>query len=526
MKQLLALPFILLLVQPLHGQSQGDESFNQEFLRIYMEIASKDVGEALMAADSLYRHAQGDLQEIRSLMLISDMHHRMANRDSAIHYAVRAERIAQASNNHIWHARICGVLSTQHREMGLLNEGKRYLKKGLEVVRKVEESNFVQQFKGQSYQEWGYYEIAEEKYSEAVTQFKRAEPFFLSMADTLTRDFALAQNNERLGNCYISLGKLDSAKYFYIRASKNDRQASAVATPIRGFIEDGLGYIALEEKKYGEADSLLHSALAISEACAVPNLKMSVYKHLADYYRNIGDLGAYGEYNEKYLREVERNTDKHRRYADDTVVRAQQRLQEIVQSNRTLRQMVIGLVLAVGVGTLIVLGTQRKKRRRYRAVISKLREERIRLMVDQSSDSEELAETERELMPERTKQELLRKLEQFESTRQFTERNISIAVLAAKMRTNTKYLSHLINTYRKKDFNGYINELRIKYIVEKMETDHRYHQYKISYLAEECGFATHSQFTTVFRNVTGLSPSTFMTYLRKDDQLKDTTVLN
>ena len=94
------------------------------------------------------------------------------------------------------------------------------------------------------------------------------------------------------------------------------------------------------------------------------------------------------------------------------------------------------------------------------------------------------------------------------------------------MKTNTKYLSYIINNYRNKDFNSYVNELRINYIIAKMETDSRYLNYKISYLAEECGFATHSQFTTVFRNITGLSPSTFITYLRKDGQMEDKVLLN
>src|SRR5690606_9949408 len=98
----------------------------------------------------------------------------------------------------------------------------------------------------------------------------------------------------------------------------------------------------------------------------------------------------------------------------------------------------------------------------------------------QEAPEREVADREKDIMPEGTKQELLKKLERFESSQQFTDRNISIAVLAAKMKTNTKYLSYLINNYRNKDFNGYVNELRINYIIAKMETDKRYLHYKIS----------------------------------------------
>jgi hypothetical protein len=51
----------------------------------------------------------------------------------------------------------------------------------------------------------------------------------------------------------------------------------------------------------------------------------------------------------------------------------------------------------------------------------------------------------------------------------------------------------------------YINKLRINYIVEKLKTDPNFIKYRISYLAENCGFASHSSFATVFKTITGLS---------------------
>ncbi len=41
-----------------------------------------------------------------------------------------------------------------------------------------------------------------------------------------------------------------------------------------------------------------------------------------------------------------------------------------------------------------------------------------------------------------------------------------------------------------------------------------YLTYKISYLAEECGFASHTTFTRIFIEKTGISPSKFISYLQ------------
>lgn len=57
--------------------------------------------------------------------------------------------------------------------------------------------------------------------------------------------------------------------------------------------------------------------------------------------------------------------------------------------------------------------------------------------------------------------------------------------------TNPKYLSQIIRESKNQNFNGYINQLRINYISNKLYNIPLYREYKISYLAEECGYALH-----------------------------------
>ena len=60
-----------------------------------------------------------------------------------------------------------------------------------------------------------------------------------------------------------------------------------------------------------------------------------------------------------------------------------------------------------------------------------------------------------------------------------TEKDISLAVLAGQLDSNTKYLSEIINTHYNVNFNTYINKLRINYIIEKLKTDPNFINYKI-----------------------------------------------
>uniref|UniRef100_UPI0021BAAFB5 helix-turn-helix domain-containing protein n=1 Tax=Streptococcus mitis TaxID=28037 RepID=UPI0021BAAFB5 len=79
-------------------------------------------------------------------------------------------------------------------------------------------------------------------------------------------------------------------------------------------------------------------------------------------------------------------------------------------------------------------------------------------------------------------------LKRFENSKRFNNKDISLSVLAGQFDTNTKYLSEVINSHYNMNFNTYINRLRINYIVEKLKTDPNFMNYKISYLAENCGF--------------------------------------
>ncbi len=122
-------------------------------------------------------------------------------------------------------------------------------------------------------------------------------------------------------------------------------------------------------------------------------------------------------------------------------------------------------------------------------------------------------ESKKVIILKETENLILQKLKRFENSKKFLSKDISLAVLAGQFDTNTKYLSEIINSNYQINFNSYINNLRINYIIEKLKTDPNYKNYKISYLAESCGFSSHSSFATVFKSITGIPPLKFIDFL-------------
>ncbi|WP_143885351.1 helix-turn-helix domain-containing protein [Chryseobacterium binzhouense] len=65
-------------------------------------------------------------------------------------------------------------------------------------------------------------------------------------------------------------------------------------------------------------------------------------------------------------------------------------------------------------------------------------------------------------------------------------------------------------------FNTYINDLKIIYIIHKLYENKQYREFKINYLAEESGFSSPKVFVTAFKKLTGVTPSYYITNLKKD----------
>ncbi|WP_426478168.1 helix-turn-helix domain-containing protein [Chryseobacterium sp. CBSDS_008] len=109
-----------------------------------------------------------------------------------------------------------------------------------------------------------------------------------------------------------------------------------------------------------------------------------------------------------------------------------------------------------------------------------------------------------------TEIKLLERLDQFEKDEAFNNSYISLSYIATEFNTNVRYISYIVKKHKATDFKNYINTLRVNYIIHRLSTYPQYRKYKIGVLAEECGFSSHSKFTTIFKAIAGISPSAFI----------------
>lgn len=286
----------------------------------------------------------------------------------------------------------------------------------------------------------------------------------------------------------------------------------------------GLGDKSRAVQNFIKVDSMYHIRKKIT-----PEF-VGGYSYLIEYYKQIGDkekqlkyLTTYMEIdsvlqkNYKELNKVlRRDYDTPHLFADkEALIQSLQKKQSV----SSVGMVVLG-ILVIGVGGLGGYQYYLKKqyRKRFEAIIHppSATDESVLEKEDRTIDENE---TQQSIgIAAEVVQLLLEKLADFECTRGFLERTITIQKVALQLNTNTKYLSKVINEQKGKTFVHYINDLRITYAVDQLQMQPKLRNYTMLSLAKEFGFNSAEAFSAAFYKKHKIKPSFFIKALENKKQ--------
>ena len=107
-------------------------------------------------------------------------------------------------------------------------------------------------------------------------------------------------------------------------------------------------------------------------------------------------------------------------------------------------------------------------------------------------------------------EELLRKIRRvMENVETFCNPDFSLPVLAEMVDSNTFYVSQVINSTYNENFRTFIYEYRVKEAMNRLVDTEKYGNYNIHGIAESVGYKSTSNFISVFKKVTGMTPSLY-----------------
>lgn len=326
-----------------------------------------------------------------------------------------------------------------------------------------------------------------------------------------------------LGKLYLEKRKLDEAKKHFEIANNisNTRKSNNVYANIDALT--GLANVCFLKKEHNNVIHILDRALLNSQQLGNVFLQEKIISQQNVNYLALNDTTDYKLTNASFIKiqfqseqlEQEAVNTAYNLFSDEYTDRYSE------QKNYYLKILfyAIGLFLFIVVVCAFFLLNYVQRVRNLNEIINYIKITRSNLV---SSFTERKSEPKKNIILKETEEQILNKLKKFENSKRFLNKDISLAVLAGQLDSNTKYLSEIINSHYNVNFNTYINKLRINYIIEKLKTDPNFINYKISYLADNCGFSSHSSFATVFKSITGISPVKFIELLNDE---KENTLL-
>ncbi len=524
-KSLLQFLFLLATTVPIFAQKKNN--FDLICEKTSSVTAYKDLPKAIKTADSLYMKAQKPSEKIKCLVLSSELYHHAGELKKAICYSENAHSVINQINDPEWMAVVTRLLARQYRQVGLYERSKKYIIKGLQASGQIVDFHKRSEAAGLLNQEMAFYEMEMGNFPNAIRNIESSLKYF-GKINSQNGNRTAAASYQLLGDVYFKLNDYAVSENYYRKAESLLNNGSCTL----GLVYNGLGGIRLKQKNWKDAELYLKKAEKIADTSRSLKLKKAVYSNINDYYEGIGDNFKASLYAVKYIRAYDSIAARNQSFAIKDFENPKGRVnKKNAQMNGVKNAAIVILSISL-VGLFIFIRRKQKKQR------SKLRNiirtqfnmigNRTHYPLKQSGDfefsnifveeiDEKDSETDRRrndsLMTPETESKLLELLEDFEKGDLYNNKGMSLSFLAGELNTNTKYLSYVINQHKNADFKTYVNRLRINYIVDKLINDEKYRQYKISILADECGFSSHSKFAAVFKAVTDYSPSAYIKYL-------------
>lgn len=515
---LLYLFLIIISVKNTYGQQYlYDKTYNE----IQQVLLCTDIDRAIYQSEYLLSISETNQQKIKTYLLKTQLFRQSGIRGEAIVSLKKADSIAYNERDYIYLSRINGTLSTLYRENGLSGLGKIALEKGINYSQRIPESDDKFRFIGNTKQELAYYEMEEENYSKAISYLKEGFGLYELIKGDIDKKFLYAINNELIAKNYLLKQQVDSAFAYLKKADLDLSTSNSSSSALRGFIYEGLGKVFLKKRDYKSALTYFNNAWNIAQESSFFDLKLQVGRSLLHYYKETGSDKEYIVFAETYLK-LKEDEEYKRNTINNKLVHSMYE-KEVLINKQHKRQMYYaqwGLMI-LSFSLLFLFFTKGSEISKFFLFKLHIKNRPNALSIskeDHNQEFEEEEEGDKEYMSKDMEDFILERIEVFEKQKGFLDKDISLSVLAGQFGCNHRYLSHVVNKYKQKEFTSYINELRIKYIVQCLYDNSDYLLYKISYLAEQSGFASHSRFTITFKKVLGESPSQFISRLKEENK--------
>lgn len=505
--------FCILITSVSYAQNNTFDSIYKQTSRV---SSTSSPERALQVLTNLENIATTATERIQVSILRASLLRQYGVRNEAISTLKYADSLALVGKFYNLEARVQGALSTLYRENGIESLGKMALVKAKYWSSHIDNPQELAVFKGNLLQEQAYYLMSSASYVEAITTLTKGRDEFNQIEDQMQRAFYLASTNQLIGKNYIEIKKTDLA-VITLKAALVELEQSAIPnSPLKGFIYNDLGISYLLLQDYETSFFFLNKANKVAEEANFFELKKQVFASLKDYAKAVNDMQKYVFYNEQYMQIAEQELNVQTKISN-YLVASYHKKEGIVKDTYT-KYLVYSLSMVTGsflLAAFIYVYKQKKQKKKTPKEVVFVDTLIADVTLNSKASIEEEQTEEQAYISKETEDIILEGIQNFELQKGFLKHEVSLSKVASQIGVNHRYLSYVIKHHKQQDFSSYINNLRINYVVFLLQENPEMLKYKISYLAELSGFASHSRFTITFKRIKGISPSIFIEQLKE-----------
>lgn len=457
---------------------------------------------------------------LESSVMLMARYYDAGNHKKVIDLSGEAEKLALNAKDDAKLANIYRLRASSYTELGFNNESIRDFRKALKIAEKVDSEDRKNYLKSLIYTGISGHSAHVNAPLDSVIYYQKKS--LESVVNIGNSKEYISKKHHLLALSYMNLGMTSVASQRINDAENYFKKALEIANNEQYNIPKDLNITVLNEyawlyydqKQYNLAIQYAQKAEKSEKVISIPYIRRDIYEVSFKSYVELGEKEASKKYMNLYTKLNDSLVNEEKKTINSPV-------KQIMDEQGQIHTWNIQKILMFSAGFILILLTagiifwkrnQKKLHERYDTVIKNLKAanqppaEHIKPEVSEKSIN----------ITDETVKTILTKLEKFEKSQKFIKKDLSLTSLANDLNTNTRYLSEIIKQYKENSYNNYINGLRISYITNKLYENPIYREYKISYLAEACGFSSREVFAVIFKKETGVSPSYFINNLRKD----------
>ncbi|MBC8757603.1 AraC family transcriptional regulator [Kordia sp. YSTF-M3] len=384
---------------------------------------------------------------------------------------------------------------------------------------------------------------SEEKiYNERIILLQLADTYLRIKQPQKAEDYnklALAITpKEEFPNTYYFILMNDAIIQYQI---KNHQQSIDICREIEGYYISTnetsrlmtpyqyIGKNYYELKEFPKATNYLEKTIAISDQFKLDfSERKEIYHFLQLSHTQIGNKEKASEYSIKQYELDEKNDSldislNNRINKEHDIIPLQEEITSLGDDNQKQKKRAKYLYAILGVLGITLIGffiwfkqKQKLNKKRFQELlvtIKKLEQPKEKTMLEVIATESSNPITDENAL------QILKDLGKFEEKKLYLRQDCTLGYVAKKLKTNTSYLSNVINTYKEKSFKTYLSELRINAALIQLKNDSKLRSYTIKAIAEEFGFKRSETFSRAFKSQTDMYPSH---YIKRLENQKDT----